>query len=192
MEIKIYHDDENAPYSEITALLSDSFKERVDAGQNFVCAFYTNDEYKKETKDGYIFVAMEDNEILGTACMNVHRKKFMRCGSHKFLAVSPKVKNKGVGTLLQERMVSFAGDLELVYLTSTTALPATSSVKWHIKNGFVPLYVTYFEGKTYYSYMFFKPLRYKFIFKIGLFLFSSLIKTLTYYYTKQQHKLAQI
>ena len=41
MDIKIYHNNEKTPYPEISSLIRESFKERLDAGLNFGCATFS-------------------------------------------------------------------------------------------------------------------------------------------------------
>lgn len=73
MNIVIYN-SENAPYSKILDLLHRSFKERLSNGMHFDCSTFTLDDYKDKTRDAKIFVAEENNNVIGSITLKFHKK----------------------------------------------------------------------------------------------------------------------
>jgi N-acetylglutamate synthase-like GNAT family acetyltransferase len=149
---------EDAPFDTINQLLHDSFQERLANNLNFDCASFTDAEYKEKASIGNIITIWDDDILVGTVYLGVHRRfSFIKCGFHEYLAVKSDNKNLGIGTMLQDVVVNVAKALNLDILLSSTAIPAISSVNWHKKNGFIPYKITSYEGRNYSSYNFIKP-----------------------------------
>lgn len=130
---------EDAPIQEINRLLYDAFKERLDADINFDCASFTNEEYRTLSADGNIITIWKENTIIGTVYLGVHlRFGNFKCGFHEYLAVKSDIKKSGIGSQMQSIVMELAKALNLDVILSSTAMPATSSVRWHKKNGFIP------------------------------------------------------
>lgn len=145
-------------YHCLVDLLHDSFKERLDQNLNFDCASFNMDDLKRATNNGVIIATYQDALLVGMCYLLLKSIGRWQYGCHEYLAVSPKVKRDGIATSMQTVMVEIAKGMGLKMLTSSTATTADSSVKWHIKNGFIPFRVSKHGGKTYTSYHFFKPI----------------------------------
>lgn len=150
-------------YHSLLILLHDSFKERLDQNLNFDCASFNMEELKNATNNGAIITAYQNSSLVGMVYLLLKGTGRSQYGCHEYLAVSPEVKHGGVATSMQNVMVGIAKDMGLLMLTSSTATTAESSVKWHIKNGFIPFKVARHVGKTYTTYHFFKPIRRSFM-----------------------------
>ena len=161
--IEVYTREEaNVSYEQIVELMHDSFQERLGQGLHFTCSAMTVDEYKEKTKGGTIVVAIdtETKELLGTAMVRIHEDADgIKYGYHEYLAVSPKAKRLGVGTLLLEkRIIIIIINAGGQYVMSDTACGAQSSVNWHLKNGFLIYELKSYKSTNYFSYVFVKPL----------------------------------
>lgn len=79
------------------------------------------------------------------------------------------MKGKGMATYIFQTVLEFAKEQELDFLTSTTAVDALSSIKYHKKNGFHIYRYDSFQSTNYYSYHFIRPIRKMLIFNYVLF-----------------------
>ena len=161
MRIVVYKNDsvpENA-YLVVANLLHDAFAERIGQGIYFSCASFTPEDVKSVlTECGYLFLAYDhDNIPMGTVMLLVSKKRQFIYGRHENLAVSSNFKRKGVGAALFNKLYDFADKLNLDFLTSVTAVNASSSVNWHKKRGFLIYSKNY--GEKYDSYSFVLPIR---------------------------------
>lgn len=149
----------NAPFKEINELLHESFKERLVENLNFDCATFSVDNYKELSKDGNIVTIWDEESIIGTVYLGIHmRFGFIKCGFHEYLAVKSRKKKTGIGTKLQIIIMDLSKACNLDLLLSSTAIPAISSVNWHVKNGFLPYKISSYKGRNYNSYNFLKPI----------------------------------
>lgn len=158
MDIKVFHKDNNTPYEEIVELIHESFKERIDAGLNFGCATYNADEYKAHTKDGHILVAYNEGKVVGTVTLTAYSKFGIRYGQYEYLAVSSAVKRMGIGRELAKELKCLSKQLKLAFALSDTAQEATSSIKFHISQGFKVIGNRHYEGRAYDSVFFILPI----------------------------------
>ena len=108
--------------------------------------------------DGYLFLAIGDNGCpIGTVSLKVRCKKGFLYGGYENLAILNDYKGKGVAALLTEELINKAKELNLGFLTSSTACKAYSSVRFHQKVGFI-IYMKS-HGDKYDSYNFIYPLK---------------------------------
>ena len=148
-------------YQQVTDLLHDAFEERSEQGLHFTCSAMTAKEFASKTESGVIFVALDEKneELLGTATIHIDvDKKGEPFGYMEYLAVRPSAKHTGVGTRLAQ---SFSDSLTAngaKYVLSDTACRATSSVNWHLKNGFQIYELVSYPSTDYWSYVFIKYL----------------------------------
>lgn len=151
----------NVSYQQLTDLLHAAFEERLEQGLNFTCSTMSAEQFEAKMKDGYVFVALnkETNELLGTVTIHVGTDKSGNVfGYHEYLAVSPKVKHLGVGTKLALAWDALLKEKKAKYVLSDTACGATSSVNWHLKNGFQIYELESYRSTNYWSYVFIKYL----------------------------------
>lgn len=106
----------------------------------------------------YLLLAINENEqIVGTVSLIERNKGGFSYVSHDNLAVSSLSKGKGVASSLFQEVLNVARREGYEFITSFTATAADSSVRYHLKNGFVIYERT--PGKGYDSYSFIYPLR---------------------------------
>lgn len=152
----------NVTYQQLTDLLHVAFEERLKQGLHFTCSNMTAKQFEEKMRDGVVFVAMENddnNALLGTVTIHVNKdNKGNIFGYHEYLAVNPKAKHSGVGTKLAQAWDTYLLEKNAKYVMSDTACGATSSVKWHLKNGFKIYELESYRSTNYWSYVFIKYL----------------------------------
>ena len=146
------------------------------------CSFHDYEERVKEDSKT-IFVAFRhgSNDLYGTASLTIRvdKKGYKYCGMTG-CAVREDIQHQRIGSRLIEKLRRTAIEEGCEYLLSTTAVNATSSVKWHLKNGFLKYGLASSSKSHYYSYVFIMPLvnTDNFYFRFGYkihYAFSSLI-----------------
>lgn len=141
-------------------LLHEGFKERLNQNINFGCATYTLEQYRENTKMSFLFIASDEFENpIGMITLTPKNKMGLCFGHVENVVVSPQIKRSGAMTKLCSELIIVAKKKGMSFLTSTTATTATSSVKWHERNGFVKLRKLKFKNKNYTSYYFVMPLK---------------------------------
>ena len=107
---------------------------------------------------GYLLLAINENEqIVGTVSLIERNKGGFRYVSHDNLAISSLCKGKGVASNLFIEVLNVTRREGYDFIVSFTATTAESSVRYHLKNGFVIYEKT--PGKGYDSYSFIYPLK---------------------------------
>jgi len=148
-------------YQQIADLQHDAFLERLEQGLRFTCSTMSAEQFEAKMKDGIVFVALdnETNELLGTVTIHIKIDKGDNVyGYHEYLAVSPKAKYSGVGTKLAQAWNKLLEEKAAKYVLSDTACEATSSVNWHLKNGFQIYELESYRSTNYWSFVFIKYL----------------------------------
>ena len=148
-------------YHQLTDLQHSAFKERLEQGLQFTCSFMTAEQFETKMKDGHVFIALdkETEELLGTVTIHMNKdKKGNIYGYHEYLAVSPSAKHIGVGSKLAQAWTVLLLENNAKYVLSDTACKATSSVNWHLKNGFQIYELESYRSTNYWSYVFIKYL----------------------------------
>lgn len=154
-------EDTDVSYEQIVQLMHESFEERLQQGLKFTCSFMTVEEYKKNTSDGIVFVAIDtdSNTLMGTATVHLKKdEKGVIFGYNELNAINSRAKRCGIGSMLlraREQLIKEAGG---EYILSDTAVGAKSSVKYHLKNGFKIVGLRSFASTDYYSFLFRKQL----------------------------------
>lgn len=149
--------DTNISYEQLADFFHVAFKERLDQGLQFTCSYMTADQFESKMKGGYVFVALDQDseELLGTITLHVKSDKNGAVyGYIEYLAVSPKVKHSGIATQLAHAWKALLKEKNAKYVLSDTACDATSSVKWHLKNGFQIYELESYRSTNYWSYIF--------------------------------------
>lgn len=145
-------------------LLHEGFKERLNQNINFGCATYTLEQYRENTKDSYLLIASDElGNPVGMITLTPKYRMGLHFGHVENVVVTPNIKRSGVMTALCAEMICLAKNKGMSFLTSTTATNATSSVKWHKKNGFLKLRKLKFKNKNYFSYYFVMPLKWSLV-----------------------------
>lgn len=127
-------------FSDVHSLIKVAYKQRADEGIHFRALTETTEELEKRINDnsGIVFVALDDstNELLGTGsvlfCVD---KDTVPYAGLVLAAVLPKAQGQGIGSLLRIRQEEYAKEHGCVYISSSTAMNATSSIRYHLKTG---------------------------------------------------------
>lgn len=147
----------------IANLLHDSFAERLRDGMNFSCATYLEDDVQRVfSKATAIIGAYEEDELVGVVMLNcVNTKVGFRYASHENLAVATKAKGKGVAGRMLKKLRMVAVENKLDFVLSDTAEGAKSSIRYHLKNGFLIYGKRHYPGRNYNSVTFILPITWK-------------------------------
>lgn len=67
---------------DVVNILHEVFADRASNGMNFWCATISEDEFIQDTKDGVIFVAIDEekNRLVGTGTLKIKKYKKMYMG----------------------------------------------------------------------------------------------------------------
>ena len=167
MELRIFHQDSDAPYTSLSKLLHEAYKTRSDEGLIFECSKFSGIELQEHVYNGYLIVAFEDEMPVGMVAL-IPKKKFgISFVTHEYLAVSSRKRKSGVATKLFLALLEKAKDIGSSFIISSTAVDAKSSVRYHTKMGFVTFLYVAFPRAKYYSYCFIYPLKRFMFFRLG-------------------------
>ena len=148
--------DSSFTHADVLELIKESFQQWQENGLDSVLLRYTPAEFEQNTTDAVVLVAIdtESNELIGTTTLVPHRSKHEVGGYHKYLAVKPSYKGKGVASQLLKSCVEVAKSRDYSYILSNTSVHAEWSVRWHKKNGFkiIGYYVS--TASKYFCYRF--------------------------------------
>ena len=161
MNIEIRTKDESISWEELVDLFHEAFQERLDQGLNFTCSFFTPEDLERRSAGNVVLVAIDkDNNFLaGTAFVKIVKDNKGPWAYLSNMAINSNYKRCGIGSKLEERRIEIARTNGCKYVISDTAAGATSSVKWHKKNGFYPFSLRSFGSTNYYSIIFRKQLK---------------------------------
>ncbi|MBQ9219039.1 MAG: GNAT family N-acetyltransferase [Muribaculaceae bacterium] len=159
-KIRIVIKSDDVSWDEIAHLLHNSFEERKQQGLNFTCSSVTADMLERQNANSIVFVALLQNELIGTVSMKIMQFKSYQYAYHYNLAVAPDYKGKGIADMLFNKFIENAINNECSFIKSDTAERAYSSVSWHKKNGFCPITIRSYGSTNYYSILFRKQLKY--------------------------------
>ena len=116
------------------------------------------DTFRKVVSRNLVFVAQDaaTGELLAMRTLILNKKK--QCALEGNFSVSPNAKRQGVGSKLFEVEQRHLREKGYRYVTCTTAIPATWSVRWHLKNGYSIVGYSRSENRNYASYVFRKQI----------------------------------
>lgn len=148
------------PYEDLAEVLRDAFKERTEAGLNFLCASFNGDDLKNHlSNNAVVFGAYHDNAIIGMNVLNSIREKYgIRFGTSEYGAIRSNYKRQGIGYALFKKRIQEAKQLGLDFILSDTAVSADSAVQYHKKVGFKIYGYSQYPNRTYLSVNFILPL----------------------------------
>ena len=135
-----------------------AFEQWAEAGLNILESKTPIELFKRYLKDKTVFMAQDEatGELLAMRTLTLNKKK--GCAAEANLSVAPKAKRQGIGTQLIEAEVQWLKERGYRYTTCSTAIPATWSVKWHLKNGYYIVGYSRSERNNYASYLFRKQI----------------------------------
>ena len=155
--IKTYKEAE-VSVEELYEIRREAFQQWKDIGLDAWEADNPINEFNQLLTRTETFVAQDEmtGELLAMRTLILHKKKGYALEGN--FSVSPKAKRQGVGSKLFEVEQQRLREKGYRYVTCTTAIPATWSVKWHLKNGYHIVGYSRSERNNYASYIFRKQI----------------------------------
>ena len=143
---------------ELYALEQAAFQQWTDAGLYTPISNTSVERLQRYIADKAVFVAQDEatGELLGMHTLKLNKRKGRADGAN--LAVSPKAQHEGIATRMLEVEAQRLRKNGYRYIVENTAIPATWSVKWHLKNGYHIVGYSRSERNNYASYVFRKQI----------------------------------
>jgi len=118
----------------------------------------SDEHFGQYLRDKVVFVAQDEatGELLGVHTLKLNKRKGRANGAN--LAVSPKAKREGIASRMLEEEAQRLCKNGYRYIVENTAIPATWSVQWHLKNGYHIVGYSRSERNNYASYVFRKQI----------------------------------
>jgi len=149
-----------ADVPELRILINAAYKELSDRGLNYTATFQDDKKTYERLQQGQGFALLNHNhQIIGTILMS--RENFLTGKNTAYLgqfAISPDLKKQGLGSLLMDFCEQLAKEQNYEAIQLDTAIPAEHLVKMYQQRGYQIVGEIQWDGKTYLSYMFEKPL----------------------------------
>lgn len=126
--------------ADVHSLIKEVYSKRADEGIHFQALSKTTEEIEKRIKDnnGIVYVAIdqENSRLLGTGTILFFEDKDHALYAGLVLAaVRPDAQGQGIGKMIRLRRETCAKERGCVYISSSTAEKAISSVEYHLKTG---------------------------------------------------------
>lgn len=114
--------------------------------------------FQQYLKGKMVFVAQDEatGELLAMHTLKLNKQKGRANGAN--LAVSPKAKHEGIASQMLHAEAQRLRKNGYRYIVENTAIPATWSVQWHLKNGYHIVGYSRSERNNYASYIFRKQI----------------------------------
>ena len=144
------------PVEALNDLRRDAFEQWEKEGLYF--SMSSDEHFGQYLRDKVVFVAhdAETGELLGVHTLKLNKRKGRANGAN--LAVSPKAKHEGIASRMLEEEAQRLRKAGYRYMVGNTAIPATWSVQWHLKNGYYIVGYSRGERNNYASYIFRKQI----------------------------------
>ena len=135
-----------------------AFQQWADVGLYTLVSQTSIERFRQYLLDKTVFVAQDDatGELLAMHTLRLNRRKGRVDGAN--LAVIPNVKREGIASRMLEEEVQTLRKVGYRYIVENTAIPATWSVQWHLKNGYYIVGYSRSEKHNYASYVFRKQI----------------------------------
>ena len=114
--------------------------------------------FQRYLTDKAVFVAQDEatGELLGMHTLRLNKRKGRADGAN--LAVSPRAQHEGIASRMLQAEAQRLRKNGYRYIVENTAIPATWSVQWHLKNGYRIVGYSRSERNNYASYVFRKQI----------------------------------
>ena len=135
-----------------------SFQQWIDAGLYTSVAHATMESFQRYIADKAVFLAQDEatGELLGMHTLRLNKRKGKADGAD--LAVSPKALHEGIASRMLEVEAQRLRKVGYRYIVENTAIPATWSVQWHLRNGYRIVGYSRSEKRNYPIYIFRKQI----------------------------------
>ena len=155
--IKTYKEAE-VSVEELYELRKAAFQQYTDEGLYTAVQHTAIDQFRLQLKGKAVFVAQDEatGELLGMHTLKLNKRKGRVNGAD--LAVSPKAQHEGIATRMLEAEAQRLRKAGYRYIVENTAIPATWSVQWHLKNGYHIVGYSRSEKRNYPIYIFRKQI----------------------------------
>ena len=143
---------------ELFELRRTAFQQWIDADLYTSVKDAIFERFQQYLKDTAVFVAQDEatGELLGMHTLKLNKRKGRANGAN--LAVSPKAQHEGIASRMLEAEAQRLRKAGYRYMVGSTAIPATWSVRWHLKNGYHIVGYSRSENRNYASYVFRKQI----------------------------------
>ena len=131
--IKTYK-EADVSVEELYELRKAAFQQYTDEGLYTAVLNTSVEQFQLQLKGEAVFVAQDEatGELLGMHTLKLNKRKGRANGAN--LAVSPKAQHEGIASRMLEVEAQRLRQAGYRYIVENTAIPATWSVKWHLKN----------------------------------------------------------
>ena len=135
-----------------------AFQQWTDAGLYTPVSNTSVERLQRYIADKAVFVAQDEatGELLGMHTLKLNKRKGRANGAN--LAVSPKAQHEGIASRMLQTEAQRLRKAGYRYIVENTAIPATWSVQWHLKNGYHIVGYSRSERNNYASYIFRKQI----------------------------------
>jgi len=139
-------------------LRNEAFCQWIEAGLPMPIPHPQSVQFQRYIADKVVFVAQDaaTGELLGMHTLKLNKRKGRADGAN--LAVSPKAQHEGIASRMLQTEAQRLRKNGYRYIVENTAIPATWSVRWHLKNGYYIVGYSRSERHNYASYVFRKQL----------------------------------
>ena len=142
----------------ILNLINESYRVWAENGLDGPFMHYTLEEFRRVTSRAKVFVAIdaETGKLVGTHTFHAKRKQ--NCVHGSLLAVAPEARKQGIATRMLEVETTYIRKAGFEYMRGFTAVSATWSVRWHLRNGYLIIGYRRSPHENHYTYVFRKQL----------------------------------
>ena len=146
------------PVEELYKLRKAAFQQYTDNGLYTAVQHTSIEQFQLQLKGKSVFVVQDEatGELLGMHTLRLNKRKGRADGAN--LAVSPKAQHEGIASRMLEAEALRLRKAGYRYIVENTAIPATWSVQWHLKNGYHIVGYSRSERNNYASYIFRKQI----------------------------------
>ena len=146
------------PFEALRELRRVAFQQWVEAGLYTSVVYSTTESFSRYLIDKMVFVAQDTStgELLGMHTLRLNKRLGSAHGAD--LSVSPKAQHEGIASRMLEAEAQRLRRNGYRYMVGSTAIPATWSVRWHLKNGYYIVGYSRSENRNYASYVFRKQI----------------------------------
>ncbi len=143
---------------ELYKLEQAAFRQWTDAGLYTPISNTSVERLHRYIADKAVFIAQDEatGELLGMHTLKLNKRNGRANGAN--LAVSPKAQHEGIASRMLEAEAQRLRKVGYKYIVENTAIPATWSVQWHLKNGYHIVGYSRSERNNYASYVFRKQI----------------------------------
>ena len=155
--IKTYKEAEGA-VEELYKLEQAAFQQWTGTGLYTPATSISMERFQQYLTVKTVFVALDEatGELLGMHTLKLNKRKGRANGAD--LAVSPRAQHEGIASQMLEAEAQRLRKAGYRYMVGNTAIPATWSVQWHLKNGYRIVGYSRSEKQNYASYVFRKQI----------------------------------